>query len=77
MSNNCELDGRITRLNIGDDYSCEFRLNGGQVICHCPPALALPIIERRGYPGHEVRVAGTIRAGRKKILDVTEVTLLT
>lgn len=70
MPNEIELCGRITRLNIGDDYACEFRMNGGTVVCRATGELALQIIEKRGYPNHNVRVFGQRQDGRKIVLAV-------
>lgn len=76
MPNQIELCGRITRLNIGDDYAAEFRINGGSVVCRATGELALQIIEKRGYPNHNLRVFGNRQDGRKIVLAVDGLVLV-
>lgn len=71
------LAGRLSRL-VGDmeDGSpvCAFRI--GSIACRAVGGLAVEIATRRGYPGHEVKVSGTLIGDKKKVLDVSELIVL-
>ena len=56
------------------DFTCEFRLNGGAVTCKAHQPFSTLISEQRGYPGHNVRVAG--RMVDKKVLAIDALTLV-
>ena len=71
------LIGRITHLRFTLDFTAEFRISGGVVLCRAFPPYSLSISEKRGYPGHTVRVAGSLSvAGKKNVLAVQAVDLV-
>jgi hypothetical protein len=68
------LEGRITHMRYTFDFTADFRLNGGAVTCRAHQPYSTTITEQRGYPGHNVRVAG--RMVDKKVLAVDSLTVL-
>jgi hypothetical protein len=70
------LEGHITHLRFDVD-SAKFRINGGAVVCEALQPWSLVLAQHKGYPGHDVRVAGELRQnGNKKVLAITALTLV-
>ena len=46
------------------------------MVCRATGALALQIIEKRGYPNHNLRVFGNRQDGRKIVLAVDSLVLV-
>lgn len=71
------LAGRLSRL-VGDMEGgspvCVFRI--GSIVCRAVDDLAVEIAARRGYPGHEVRVSGTLIGDKKKVLAISDLVVL-
>lgn len=71
------LVGGITHLRFTLDFAAEFRISGGSVLCRASAPLSLHLSEKRGYPGHTVRVAGRCAVqNRRNVLAVEAVDLV-
>jgi hypothetical protein len=72
------LAGKVSRLAGAMEASgpaCTFRL--GSVPCHATGDLALLLVERAGYPAHEIEVSGELLVeGKKKVLAISSLRLL-
>jgi hypothetical protein len=67
------LEGKITHLKFTLAFTAEFRINGGAVLCRAMPPYSLSITEKRGWPGHNVRVSGQYA---NKILAISSLDVL-
>lgn len=74
MENRTLIIGRINRL-AGDVKSAGVKFRVGNIPCRAVSLTANLIAEHHGFPGHEVRVEGTLDA-QKKTLDVETVELV-